>query len=225
MDDVIISSPSFTHHVEHLRDVFRLLQEERLTLIKFNWNKFGKDKLKYLGLIISKDGIATDETKVQAIVEMKLPKDSKEESKLLGMFQWYSKCIKNYADLYACAMCKLDGLLGLDKTHPLSSATKKVVAKFKPKFEGPSRVLEEKHNNLVIWRSRKRLRVNVDQSKGNSDAQYQWIQPRPTNEKRAEQGVPVLVRGSQEHQFSPYIGDQATSAGRKTRSRCGQQHH
>ncbi|GFW02711.1 uncharacterized protein TNCV_5027931 [Trichonephila clavipes] len=30
----------------------------------------------------------------------------------------------------------------LIKTHPLSSATKKVVAKFKPKFEGPYRVKE-----------------------------------------------------------------------------------
>ncbi|GFX54062.1 uncharacterized protein TNCV_2336981 [Trichonephila clavipes] len=51
----------------------------------------------------------------------------------------------------------------LIKTHPLSSAAKKVVVKFKPKFEGPYRVLEVKNNNIVIWRSRKRLTVNVDQ--------------------------------------------------------------
>ncbi|GFY23361.1 uncharacterized protein TNCV_3940571 [Trichonephila clavipes] len=35
-------------------------------------------------------------------------------------------------------------------THPLSSATRKVVAKFKPKFEGPYRVLDVKNNNVVI---------------------------------------------------------------------------
>ncbi|GFT43159.1 retrovirus-related Pol polyprotein from transposon 17.6 [Trichonephila clavipes] len=34
-------------------------------------------------------------------------------------------------------------------THPLSSATRKVVAKFKPKFEGPYRVLDVKNNNVV----------------------------------------------------------------------------
>ncbi|GFW68236.1 uncharacterized protein TNCV_1881161 [Trichonephila clavipes] len=50
----------------------------------------------------------------------------------------------------------------LIKTHPVSSATKQVVAKFKPKFEGPYRVLEVKHDNLVIWRSGKMLKVNVD---------------------------------------------------------------
>ncbi|GFU54874.1 retrovirus-related Pol polyprotein from transposon gypsy [Trichonephila clavipes] len=69
MDDVIISSPSFTHHVEHLREVFRLLQDAGLTLNKEKC-KFGCVELKYLGFIISKEGIKTDETKVQAIIEI-----------------------------------------------------------------------------------------------------------------------------------------------------------
>ncbi|GFV41358.1 uncharacterized protein TNCV_1302181 [Trichonephila clavipes] len=51
----------------------------------------------------------------------------------------------------------------LIKTHPLSSVTKKVVGKFKPKFEGPYRVLEVKNNTVVIWMSGNRLAVNVDQ--------------------------------------------------------------
>ncbi|GFW04557.1 retrovirus-related Pol polyprotein from transposon opus [Trichonephila clavipes] len=70
IDDVIISSPSFTQHIEHLKEVFRLLHEAGLTLNK-DKRKFGCDKLKYLDLIINKEGIITDETKVQAIVEMK----------------------------------------------------------------------------------------------------------------------------------------------------------
>ncbi|GFW16972.1 uncharacterized protein TNCV_2761001 [Trichonephila clavipes] len=48
-------------------------------------------------------------------------------------------------------------------THPLSSATRKVVAKFKPKFEGPYRVLDVKNNNVVIWKAGKRLTINIDQ--------------------------------------------------------------
>ncbi|GFW73751.1 uncharacterized protein TNCV_1542051 [Trichonephila clavipes] len=48
-------------------------------------------------------------------------------------------------------------------THPLSSATRKVVAKFKPKFESPYTVLDVKNNNVVIWKAGKRLTINVDQ--------------------------------------------------------------
>ncbi|GFY11960.1 uncharacterized protein TNCV_4974601 [Trichonephila clavipes] len=51
----------------------------------------------------------------------------------------------------------------LAATHPLSSATRKVVAKFKPKFEGPYRVLDVKNNNVGIWKAGKRLTINVDQ--------------------------------------------------------------
>ncbi|GFU61303.1 transposon Ty3-I Gag-Pol polyprotein [Trichonephila clavipes] len=65
MDDVIISSPSFAHHVEHLREVFKLLQEAGLTLNK-NKCHFGCEELKYLGLVINKNGITTDESKVKA---------------------------------------------------------------------------------------------------------------------------------------------------------------
>ncbi|GFS59806.1 retrovirus-related Pol polyprotein from transposon 297 [Trichonephila clavipes] len=97
MDDVIISSPSFTQHIEHLKEVFRLLHEAGLTLNKDKC-KFGCDELKYLGLIINKEGIKTDETKVQAIVEMKPPRNFKDVSKFLGMSQWHAKFIKNHAD-------------------------------------------------------------------------------------------------------------------------------
>ncbi|GFY29024.1 uncharacterized protein TNCV_4721521 [Trichonephila clavipes] len=50
-------------------------------------------------------------------------------------------------------------------THHLSSATRKVVAKFKPKFEGPYRVLDVKNNNVLIWKTGKWLKINVDQVK------------------------------------------------------------
>ncbi|GFW74445.1 retrovirus-related Pol polyprotein from transposon opus [Trichonephila clavipes] len=77
MDDIIKSSPSFTHPIEHLREVSRLLRDEGLSLKKDKC-KFVCDELKYLGLIISIEGNKTDETKVRAIVEMKSPRNSKE---------------------------------------------------------------------------------------------------------------------------------------------------
>ncbi|GFV84903.1 retrovirus-related Pol polyprotein from transposon 297 [Trichonephila clavipes] len=98
MEDVIISSPSFTYIGEHLREVFQLVQDAGLTLNKEKC-KFGCDELKYLGLIISKEGIKTDEIKDRALVKMKPPRHSIEVSKFLGMSQWYAKFVKKYADL------------------------------------------------------------------------------------------------------------------------------
>ncbi|GFT19412.1 retrovirus-related Pol polyprotein from transposon 17.6 [Trichonephila clavipes] len=95
MDDVIITSPSFN---EHLDQVFTLLRDAELTLNKEKCH-FARDKLKYLGLVISKQGIETDNSKVKAITEMKPPKNSKEVLKFLGMAGWYQKFMPKYADI------------------------------------------------------------------------------------------------------------------------------
>ncbi|GFX68418.1 retrovirus-related Pol polyprotein from transposon 297 [Trichonephila clavipes] len=97
MDDVIITSPSFKEHIDHLNQVFTLLRDSGLTLNKDKCH-FARDKLKYLGLIISKEGIETDNNKVKAITEMKPPKKNK-VSKFLGMVGWYQKFIPQYVDI------------------------------------------------------------------------------------------------------------------------------
>ncbi|GFX87439.1 retrovirus-related Pol polyprotein from transposon 297 [Trichonephila clavipes] len=98
MDDVIITCPSFNEHIDHLNQVFTLLRDAGLTLNKEKYH-FARDKLKYLGHIISKEGIETDNSKGKAITEMKPPKNSKEVSKFLGMVGWYQKFIPYYADI------------------------------------------------------------------------------------------------------------------------------
>ncbi|GFX38899.1 retrovirus-related Pol polyprotein from transposon 297 [Trichonephila clavipes] len=98
MDDVIITSPSFKDHLDHLNQVFTLLRDAGLTLNKEKCH-FAHDKLKYLGLIISKDGIETDSNKIRAITEMRPPKNNREVSKFLGMTGWYQKFIPRYADI------------------------------------------------------------------------------------------------------------------------------
>ncbi|GFT30922.1 retrovirus-related Pol polyprotein from transposon 297 [Trichonephila clavipes] len=98
MDNVIITSPSFNEHLDHLNQVYTSLRDAGLNLNKEKCH-FTRDKLKYLGLIISKEGVETDNSKVKAITEMKPPKNSKEVSKFLGMVGWYQKFISKYADI------------------------------------------------------------------------------------------------------------------------------
>ncbi|GFY05509.1 retrovirus-related Pol polyprotein from transposon 297 [Trichonephila clavipes] len=97
MDDVIITSPSFNEHLDHLNQVFTLLRNAGLTLNKDKCH-FARDKLKYLGLVSSKEGIESDHSKVKAITEIKPPKNSKEVSNFLGMAGWYRKFIPQGAE-------------------------------------------------------------------------------------------------------------------------------
>ncbi|GFS96028.1 uncharacterized protein TNCV_4278031 [Trichonephila clavipes] len=53
--------------------------------------------------------------------------------------------------------------LVLLQTHFLSAAGRKQVGKFMPKFEGPYRVLEVDGNNLIVWKSGRKITVNIDQ--------------------------------------------------------------
>ncbi|GFW57120.1 retrovirus-related Pol polyprotein from transposon 297 [Trichonephila clavipes] len=64
MDDVIITSPSFNEHIDHLNQVFTLLRDAGLTLNN-DMCHFARDKLKYIGLIISKEGIETETITIQ----------------------------------------------------------------------------------------------------------------------------------------------------------------
>ncbi|GFW43383.1 retrovirus-related Pol polyprotein from transposon 297 [Trichonephila clavipes] len=98
MENVIITSPSFKDHLDHLTQVFTLLRDAGLTLNKEKCH-FARNKLEYLGLIISKEGIETDNKKIRAITEMKPPKNNREVSKFLGMTGWYQKFISRYADI------------------------------------------------------------------------------------------------------------------------------
>ncbi|GFW39524.1 retrovirus-related Pol polyprotein from transposon gypsy [Trichonephila clavipes] len=130
---------------------------------------------KFVNVYMDDEEIKRDETKFRATVEMKPPRNSKKVSKFLvgdieRLFEearrntkaMHEKSEKDYNRPRRDVQIKVNDWF-LIATHPLSSATKKVVAKFKSKFVGIYRVLEVKQNNLVIWRSGKRLTVNVDQ--------------------------------------------------------------
>ena len=68
LDDILIYSRTREKHLEHLRKVFQLLKENSL-YAKESKCEFFVEEVKYLGHIISRDGIRMDLEKVQAILE------------------------------------------------------------------------------------------------------------------------------------------------------------
>lgn len=63
LDDVVVYSPDFDSHVKHLKQVFEKLSTHGLKLQPHMCNLIQR-KVKYLGHIISRDGISTDPEKL-----------------------------------------------------------------------------------------------------------------------------------------------------------------
>ena len=65
-DDILIYSPNQEKHLQHVREVLGVLQREKFYASP-NKCSFMKDSVLFLGYIVSKDGLAVDESKVAAV--------------------------------------------------------------------------------------------------------------------------------------------------------------
>lgn len=100
LDDVIITTPDFETHVKVLSEVFNRLTSAGLTLSRDKC-KFCLAELRYLGMIVNRDGINVDPEKVSAILNLKPPSSVKEVRSLLGMVSWYRRFIPDLSTLIA----------------------------------------------------------------------------------------------------------------------------
>ena len=96
LDDIIIFSKNPDDHLTRLRGVFERLAKAGLKL-KPSKCEFFRSSLKYLGHIVSKNGIATDPRKVKAILDWPKPKTVTEVRSFTGFTNYYRRFIKGYA--------------------------------------------------------------------------------------------------------------------------------
>lgn len=94
-DDILVSSSDLNSHKEHVQKVLQVLRENQL-FAKRNKCSFGTEKVEYLGHIITKEGVATDPQKVEAMKSWPSPKTVRQLRGFLGLTGYYRKFIKNY---------------------------------------------------------------------------------------------------------------------------------
>jgi hypothetical protein len=63
--------------------------------------KFAVDEIKYLGFYLTKDGLRMDESKVEAILKMPIPKSSKQVRMFIGAVNHHKRFIKNLGKIAA----------------------------------------------------------------------------------------------------------------------------
>ena len=112
MDDCICCSSTWTSYLQLLENMFKALQAPGLTL-KQSKVQVGPREVKYLGHILTADGVRIGEDRAKAIVDLMTPKTIKELRSVLGMVNFVRKFIPNLAGIIA----------------PLVALTKKEAAK------------------------------------------------------------------------------------------------
>ena len=98
LDDIIIHLRTPEEHITRLRGVFERLRAAGLKL-KPSKCTFFKDRIAYLGHIVSKQGIEVDPKKVEVIWRWPTPKTVTDVRSFLGSTNYYRKFMFRYAQI------------------------------------------------------------------------------------------------------------------------------
>ena len=98
LDDIVIFSKDQASHLKRLKAVFQKLEEAGLKLKPSKCELF-QQQLAYLGHVISAQGIATDEGKIEAIKNWPTPMNVTEVQSFLGFMGYYCLFIPKFVQV------------------------------------------------------------------------------------------------------------------------------
>lgn len=98
LDDIIIFSPSVQQHLTDLHEVLEKLALAGLTL-NLKKCKFCLRQIKYLGHVVSAQGVSADTEKVEAIKNYPVPRNLREVQRFLGLAGWYHRFVPGFSQL------------------------------------------------------------------------------------------------------------------------------
>ena len=98
LDDILVYSKIFEDHLLRLNMVFERLRRYGLK-IKPSKCTFFQPEVKYLGHMITRDGITTDASKVEAVQSWPEPKTVKELRSFLGFCSFYRRFVPGFSKI------------------------------------------------------------------------------------------------------------------------------
>ena len=97
LDDISLVATDFDESLVRLKEILERLKQFNLKL-SLKKCTFFANSIKFLGYIISKQGIQTDPEKINVVVKWPSPCNQKSVQRFLGMVNYYRKFIQNYAE-------------------------------------------------------------------------------------------------------------------------------
>ena len=98
LDDILIYSNNFAEHRKHVKEVLRQLWKHSLFTCA-NKCEFHAEQVKYLGYILSPEGLSMDQAKVKTIQDWPEPWKVRDVQSFLGFANFYRRFIFNYSDI------------------------------------------------------------------------------------------------------------------------------
>ena len=120
LDDILVFAPSFEEMQRRLELVLSRLSKEGLKLKPSKCHLF-KSSVKYLGHIVSDEGIKTDPDKTRCVAEWKRPQTETELRSFLGFANYYRRFIKDYSKIAGPLNKLLGGTSTKKKKKPKST--------------------------------------------------------------------------------------------------------
>lgn len=116
LDDIIIYSPDFSSHLQHLDEVFHRLWQHGLKL-RPDKCKLLQSEVRFLGHVVDRRGVRPDPEKVNSVLDWPVPSTIKEVRAFLGLAGYYRRFVSGFAKIARPLNSLLIGIPANKKTQ------------------------------------------------------------------------------------------------------------